>query len=287
GALKVLPSLITYLNKYKETTRIVLYINGYSRSAAIANVLSTMLIDNNVIDEENFYAYLFETPCGVNANNKNEYNSIFNIVNSADVVSYVAPIEYDLKRVGTDIEIYKENADELLFKFDIRLSMGNFTPLEGDTGFNNDVEFVKYVISYLLEPVDPSYVEVPLKDLSTRENFYNNVEPDISFLAGFVLSLPEVVINKVSESIQSKSLGDLLPLLQEDGLYNFITPILDEYNVTYEADLLKEKCNNALYLIQQKSGLMFLLASPEQRNNLLRTVYFHTLETILPLLINL
>ena len=34
--------------------------------------------------------------CGIDINNKKEYNSAFNIINSADLISYVAQIEYGI-----------------------------------------------------------------------------------------------------------------------------------------------------------------------------------------------
>lgn len=290
GAIKLLPMIINYLNKYKDYSKVKVFLNGYSRSAAIANLTASLLIDNNLINENNLYTYLYETPRGIDINNTKEYKSIFNIINSADLITYVAPQEYNLKRVGVDIEIYKENADELLKEFNEQINIGKFTPTantsetEVSNGFENDIEFVNYFIRYLLEPVDPEYVEVPIKDISTRENFCNNVQDDIGYVASFALSLPTVVINIIIDKVQNKPIGELVLLLQEDGLYNFLKPILDEYQISYDEVALKDKLNGVLYFLQQKSNLLFMAMSEEMRSNILRTIYFHTLETVVPLL---
>lgn len=287
GANKVLPGILTYLSKYnKGEERTILFVNGYSRSAGISSVLISTLVDNNTIKQDDVYAYLFETPRAIDSNNKTEYTSVFNIINSADIVTYVPPEQYGLKRIGTDVDLYKENASEILKEFNSELNIGVFTAYDNpENGFKDDPEFVNYIISYLLQPVDPETIEVPLKDISTRDNFNTYVADDVSYLVSFLFSLPDGVLAKAGEEIKAKELGELMGLLQEDGLYNFLKPILDEFSVSYEEETLKEKLNNLLYLLMQKSNLLLIAMSEQYRANMMRAVYFHTLEVVLPLLI--
>ena len=295
GSDKLLPMIANYLNKYKDASKVKLFVNGYSRSAAICNMACAFLIDSKVIKEENLYAYLFETPRGIPNTNTNEYKSIFNIINSADLVTYVAPNEYGLKRVGVDVEIYKDNADEILKAFDERINIGTFTPKEKDPdsetapSYANDVEFTKYLISYLLEPVDPETLteDTPLKDISTRENFVNNVSGDIGFLASFFLSLPSEVVDAIMAKIKAAGLGELMGLLSPDGIYNFILPILQEKEVVYEEEPLKAALNGLLYLVINKQMILLFAMDETSRADLMRSVYFHALETVVPLLIAL
>ena len=295
GSDKLLPMIANYLNKYKDASKVKLFVNGYSRSAAICNMACAFLIDSKVIKEENLYAYLFETPRGIPTTNTNEYKSIFNIINSADLVTYVAPNEYGLKRVGVDVEIYKDNADEILKAFDERINIGTFTPKEKDPdsetapSYANDVEFTKYLISYLLEPVDPETLteDTPLKDISTRENFVNNVSGDIGFLASFFLSLPSEVVDAIMAKIKAAGLGELMGLLSPDGIYNFILPILQEKEVVYEEEPLKAALNGLLYLVINKQMILLFAMDETSRADLMRSVYFHALETVVPLLIAL
>ena len=245
-------------------------------------------MDSGLVKEENLYAYLFETPKGLSSNNQKEYKSIFNIINSADFITYVAPSEYDLKRAGIDIEIYSETADEIIAKYNDKLNIGVFTPNESENnGYSNDIEFVKYLVNYLLQPIDDENLEKPCKDISSRTNYCNNLQDDIAYLIAFIFDLPEEATNKIMETFNNKELYELLPLLEEDGIYNFLKPILDDFKIVYEKEELKNRLNNFLYFVQQKSNILFMAMSKETRDNLLRTIYFHTLETVVPLLINL
>ncbi len=76
-------------------------------------------------------------------------------------------------------------------------------------------------------------------------------------------------------------------LLNDDGIYNFLSPILDENNVTYEAGKLKDTTNQFIYFIGGKSELLLLAVAESSQNDLVRLIYFHTLEAVLPLLLNL
>ena len=146
-ALKALSPLIAYLREHGGTNSKV-FINGYSRSAAIANILCTILLDNSIVSEANLYAYLFETPKGIEISNTKSYPSIFNIINSADLITYVSPTEYGHKRAGVDIDINNEFAEEILLSYDKNLIVPSFTP--NNNAYQNDQEFIAYLLSLLL-----------------------------------------------------------------------------------------------------------------------------------------
>ncbi len=85
-----------YIEQYKDE-KITLWMTGYSRGAAITNLVAAN-IDNfadecSYLDRENIFVYTFATPRPVNtllagAGNK-KYNNIFNIVGSCDFVPNV------------------------------------------------------------------------------------------------------------------------------------------------------------------------------------------------------
>ncbi len=82
---------------------------GYSRAAAVANITAKRLTDKYG-KENSIYAYCFETPMGgvdsavvKEAHTYNgQYLNIHNIINSGDIVTYVAPAEMGFKRYGVD-----------------------------------------------------------------------------------------------------------------------------------------------------------------------------------------
>lgn len=290
GAQKVLPTLMQYLEKYNEPK---VFVNGYSRTAAIANIISTYLLNNEVVDEANYYAYLFETPKGIDIADEKEYKSVFNIINSADLVTYVAPTEYGLKRIGKDIELYSDKADEIIANFNPDLQLGEFKPKPQDPDYpedvyyENDVDFLKFFLNLLLEPVPEAPEGEVSRDLSTREHYVDNIQSEISYFIGLYLSLPDEITAELKDKISELSTFGMLGLLGTDGLYNFITPTLDEHEFVYDPEVLKPACNAVAGLAQQKIMAILVFVSDDTKGNLMRLIYFHTLEAVFPLLLAL
>ncbi len=83
------------------------WITGYSRGAATANLLAGKLDDyaltTDQLSPEGIYAYTFATPCAVLPDRDpaaERYGNIFNIVNPGDVVTMVAPSAWGYGRYG-------------------------------------------------------------------------------------------------------------------------------------------------------------------------------------------
>ena len=87
--------------------------------------------------------------------------------------------------------------------------------------------------------------------------------------------------------IKAAGLGELLGLLSPDGIYNFILPILQEKEVVYEEEPLKAALNGLLYLVINKQMILLFAMDEASKADLMRSVYFHALETVVPLLIAL
>lgn len=72
-------------------TKTDLVLTGFSRGAAASNILAARLVDEG-FDKRNIFAYNFACPDTVmddnGITNKNKYNSIFNISNAIDIVSW-------------------------------------------------------------------------------------------------------------------------------------------------------------------------------------------------------
>ncbi len=93
----------SYVDNYVSTnvqdkSDVVFWVTGHSRGAAIANILSSRLID----DGYNVYGYTFATPETTvkSSANDSKYSSIFNIVNRRDVVTYLPAEEWGFRRFG-------------------------------------------------------------------------------------------------------------------------------------------------------------------------------------------
>lgn len=85
--------------------RIKLWISGFSRAAAVANLTAGRLTRAGVFAKEDVYAYTFATPAAVMNPLAEGDENIFNILCPTDVVPQVMPAEWGYGRYGTDLWI--------------------------------------------------------------------------------------------------------------------------------------------------------------------------------------
>ncbi len=107
----VLEFLKNYIADQNISGDVKLWITGYSRAAATANLVAGAIDDGELLSEnitytnDDVYAYCFETPAGAltdEVKGQTKYYNIFNIVNSSDPVPYVAPAALGFGRYGID-----------------------------------------------------------------------------------------------------------------------------------------------------------------------------------------
>ena len=105
----VLNFLDEYIRTYSITGPVKLWIVGYSRAGATANMVAGEIIngydlENNVtIANEDLFAYTFEAAQGaLKSNMKKDYSSIHNVLNINDVVPLVAPNSWGFGRYNID-----------------------------------------------------------------------------------------------------------------------------------------------------------------------------------------
>lgn len=107
----VIDYLKTYISNQNITGNIKLWITGFSRAAATANLVGGAIDDGISIgsdisyDLSDVFTYCFETPAGAltsQIENQSKYKNIFNIINSSDPVPYVAPAALGFRRYGVD-----------------------------------------------------------------------------------------------------------------------------------------------------------------------------------------
>lgn len=88
----------------RKTVR--LWLTGYSRSAAVANLLSASLSVNGVCKRANIYTYTFATPSNQQMQYfSSSYDNIFNIVNPIDIVPMVPPTQWNFGKQGTTYQL--------------------------------------------------------------------------------------------------------------------------------------------------------------------------------------
>lgn len=91
-----------YLAELDPESNTILFVTGYSRGAAIANILAA---NYTKLDKYKVFGYTYETPNTVctEEDTTANYKNIFNICTSSDVVTKVPLSSWGFKRYGIDI----------------------------------------------------------------------------------------------------------------------------------------------------------------------------------------
>ena len=110
AATPVYAEIRGYLQSLKDKRKVSVWITGYSRGAAVANLVAADLdnaaAEGNLgpVKPENIYAFCFECPLTSKlpepASDQTKYNNIFSFVNDVDAVTKVAPGRWGFQRYG-------------------------------------------------------------------------------------------------------------------------------------------------------------------------------------------
>ena len=278
SANTVSEGLLSYLSE-NEYDNLTLWITGYSRAGAVANVLADKILSGNEVDvlSGNVFVYTFEAPKALTE--KREYQNVFNMVNSADMVAHLCPEEYGLYRCGTDVDIYSyEKLANLVKAFDSSIVLPKFNfnkPQNGSSEqeqFESPSEFIEYFITSLLKEMQGDDI---VYDISTRENFHSNVEPTLLYTLNLVFSLKAATINAIVEDIKSMGFIALATLIyDENGIYNFLNPYIAADGVSYEPTELQAQTETIRKFILRDNYLTLGVVAAS-KDNLVYTVDMH------------
>ena len=232
-AIEIYRSLENYLATLK-TKNVKLLVTGYSRAGAVSNVLAHLILSNTapIVPAKDVYVYTYEAPGCLLEENAPKYKNVFNMVNSADLIPMIPPTKYGFTRCGTDIDIYPEEAETVIRRFDSDIKVPTFAP---SAKYETIHEYNEYVIDFLLR-------DRGRYNLSERSGFVDYLEVPFGALTGMYFSLKLETQNKLMADVGEKSYIEIFDLLNEDNLYNFIKPYLDEDGVEYDSDSFKENC---------------------------------------------
>ena len=266
--------------EFHNYQNVKLWITGYSRGGGISNVLSHQILSSNEIDvaQEDMYVYTFEAPRGLSEENAVAYPNVHNIINNADLVTYLAPEQYGLYRCGVDVQIYSasSNLSRLLYDFDKDIVLPEFTP---NANYANEQECIAWMINEITKELDTSDPDNAASTAHTRVDYVNNYQTGIRYMMGLFFSLNSSTTNKIMENLNGLDATGMFMLLGDDGIYNFLKPILDEDNVNYNDEDLKANCAvMTKFLRNNLVLLMGTLMDNSGMDNLKRILYMHAPE---------
>ena len=99
----VIDRLAGYIATRGIQGRTKIWISGFSRAAAVANLTAGRLTGAGVFPEEDFYAYTYATPAAVLNPPETGNENIFNILCPTDTVPQVMPADWGYGRYGKDL----------------------------------------------------------------------------------------------------------------------------------------------------------------------------------------
>ncbi|MCR5430029.1 MAG: hypothetical protein K6E58_02220 [Eubacterium sp.] len=178
AADKAKEALGNYIRNNNIDENVKIWITGYSRGAAISNLLAQSLDDSGFIgkvsvEASDVYAYTFATP-SVTAENtykKPLYKNIYNIVSKYDVVPQVVPEQWNWHRYGEDVylpsKIDSNYADKKARaqKFLDLIVKGDTIVYDTLPGYKLDIQLSEMKISIL--PTTPQDVEDTINAIVT------------------------------------------------------------------------------------------------------------------------
>ncbi len=98
---EVVENFKAYTGNNTKNTK--LWVTGYSRGAAVANITAAKL--EEYLGGENIFAYTFATPNVTmdNERNSDKFRYIYNVISNNDLVPLVAPSQWGYGRYGRDV----------------------------------------------------------------------------------------------------------------------------------------------------------------------------------------
>lgn len=167
----VFEEIKNYLLQNTKKKNVKLWISGYSRGGAVANLVAAMLNDNKVNYPCQVYAYTFASPKSVVTDaqkaHDTTYRNIFNIISPDDPLYNIPPQKWGFGRYGICV---------VLPEF-------NDTSYEGSENLKYGVE--KSYFSYtgktlmLSEGIIDTMVNIVIKTSESRNFFANNLSAPI------------------------------------------------------------------------------------------------------------
>jgi len=259
----VYDSLKEYMKSYPSSTKML--ISGYSRSAAISDIVADMIMKdtNQFVEDDNLYVYTFEAPKGLDINNAVAYPNVFNIINSADIVTYLPMEEFGFSRCGIDIDIYNSNASAIVKEFD-----KNFDLAEFKTYWGNDIKkdtdlpkaVIKNLISYRANTSSESYQDDLDYEIYTREKYDENLSPTVQYLFNFVFDTNTETLNKMVKGMMDlfgdNLLGAINTFTDGEELHDFVAKYLDDDNISYNDEELREASNKLVGILERNTSLL-------------------------------
>lgn len=273
---RVLTFLDSYIDNHEISGTTKIWIVGYSRAGAVANLTAGAINNGHVfprigtIDKENLFAYCFAVPMGTTqANAQNtKHQNIHNIINYNDLVPMVAPSAWGFTRFNSNNDVTLPNRAELGGEFNDAL----YNALDYYNQFkNSDGTYIVKETSSMFRIADVNWwrilpggepfietenYDIPTRDLlqdsldivatdifENRANYYNNWEVGVRDILALVNG--ESISGSFSNQLSAKDfLTRFFGEFSLETLWSIASPMVAINFDSYETRI--EKCKDNL-----------------------------------------
>ncbi len=152
AAQKVFDRLFGYIAENQITGPIKIWCAGYSRAAAITNLLAKKLDDSNYIDQNDIFAYTFATPNTTKNAQVGNYQNIWNVCGKMDPVTQMPLGDWGYTKYGNILYTPAEETDSA-YMYYYSIANDFYQDFVGTEFWNNvdlNIEF-RVILSYLLK----------------------------------------------------------------------------------------------------------------------------------------
>ena len=250
---KVLTFLKSYLGTMgaEESQNIKLWLVGYSRAAATANMVAGAINNRQGVAStlpaiQDVFCYTFEAPMGVlNVNAGGDHSNIHNVINLNDLVPYVAPYKWGFTRYNGDHDwvlptaatswTWRTDREKMLIQMEelgytrsdytvpetsttgtLHIDMANIMPFGEPLWWVEDSEMDTR--SVLTDGVDFLAEDV----LKNRTYYTENLQPVVRDLLGIFLHY-----NGAGAGLSEAFWGSLSQLFAPENLVYILSPMFD------------------------------------------------------------
>lgn len=274
AALEVYIALKDYIAAYYPNKNLKIWITGYSRAAAISNVVAFNIIDRKElkVKQSDLFVYAFEPPASISSDKAREFQCVHNIMAESDIVASVPPATYGLSRVGTD---HKMSSDPIKLNtclhvfVDPTIKMPTFTP--GDD-YENPAEFLEYFLNLIMVAAPEEQPQAP--SFESRSSYYSTIQTRLAYLVEILMKDNRAGLGALMEFLTEKGYMQALTswLLTDGQFYTDLKTLLDDKEIDYNAERLETACSlvsnlkdntnlisNAASLLLAKDNVMYII----------------------------
>ena len=137
AAGRVLERIREYIREYSLEGELRLWITGYSRAAAVANITAADATDSGLFKA--VYGYTIGTPRTTKDEGAKRFDNIFNVINPFDPVPLMPFPEWGYRRYGVDLYIPSMETDSAYFEKKAHANLVSMQVTDAPVRFNPQV----------------------------------------------------------------------------------------------------------------------------------------------------